>query len=289
MGKGDEDHHTQHQVRDRHGLAAVFRALLGGDRRDAVHHQRQCDHPSAPDVDGLARQYRPGNRGNLGHPDRDHLNDLPNFMSVFPESPGVILQNKTIPTAIRYDPPEADYSQCLMSLDDRLRYSVADDRDPSQPSINGGVEYTSSFNSYVSGMTTNNASVVTMISFRGLVIVCPGDIEDSGWRRFWSNSGHLFEQKLRNASCVILVAPHHGGHSCYSKQLLENVRPNVCLISDLLGRTETHEAYRLFPMGYRFFNGPSSEYYSTKSTGSRIKIWVDEPGFFYLDQYKERT
>ncbi len=225
----------------------------------------------------------------LSHPDRDHLNDLPNFMSVFPESPGVILQNKTIPTAIRYDPPEADYSQCLMSLDDRLRYSVADDRDPSQPSINGGVEYTSSFNSYVSGMTTNNASVVTMISFRGLVIVCPGDIEDSGWRRFWSNSGHLFEQKLRNASCVILVAPHHGGHSCYSKQLLENVRPNVCLISDLWGRTETHEAYRLFPMGYRFFNGPSSEYYSTKSTGSRIKIWVDEPGFFYLDQYKERT
>ena len=65
----DQHHHTQHQVRHRDRGASVLHPVLGGDRRDAVHHQRQRHHPAAADVDGPARQHRSGDRRAVGDPD----------------------------------------------------------------------------------------------------------------------------------------------------------------------------------------------------------------------------
>ena len=70
--RGVQGHPAQHPFRRPRRRAAGLRAVLGGDRRHAVHHQRQRHHPAAADVDGRARQHRPGGRRPFGRADRPH-------------------------------------------------------------------------------------------------------------------------------------------------------------------------------------------------------------------------
>ncbi|SJM30712.1 hypothetical protein BQ8482_170067 [Mesorhizobium delmotii] len=72
MGARHTHHHAQHQIRHRHRRPAVLRAVMGRDRRHPVHHLGQRHHAAPADVDGPARQHRPGDRRPLGDPDHHH-------------------------------------------------------------------------------------------------------------------------------------------------------------------------------------------------------------------------
>lgn len=99
----------------------------------------------------------------------------------------------------------------------------------------------------------NNYSLLTTISYRGLLIIFPGDLEPDGWDAVLDNtnlSAHLY------GTYKILIASHHGRSSgirrngqIYSR-FLDILQPNLTIISDKWGSETTDPgAYRPYCCG----------------------------------------
>ena len=224
----------------------------------------------------------------VSHPDQDHIEDLPNFRSVF-GNPRTLLRNKSLPDHEMFGEGRRQYQIDFRGLHERFTGKIASHESPTNPAYNGGVEYASEFLAFgtpVHGSTLlggpliegNNTSVVAMLLYKGVLIVCPGDIEPLGWQELWRRSGQTFLNLIQKSTVRFLVAPHHGRKSGYCKDMMETIRPHATLISDVWGESETHPGFRTDPEGIREPSGDIRKYYTTKR-GGRIRIEAYAGGF----------
>ncbi len=74
------------------------------------------------------------------------------------------------------------------------------------------------------GKGLNNRSMVLKISYAGLSILFPGDIEKAGEQALLERAGN----RIRSH---ILLSPHHGSRTSSSEAFLQAVAPEICIIS----------------------------------------------------------
>jgi competence protein ComEC len=219
----------------------------------------------------------------ISHPDKDHLEDLPNFIVNFGD-PIALSRNRKLPEKEKYGSLEYDYQEIYKRLDTSFTKDVTEENDPRRPEVNGGLEYCIRYNRYSGDNKPNNTSVVIAILYNGLLLFCPGDIEPDGWDILHNNSGADFEELINRASIRVLVAPHHGRKSGYSEHMMDFVNPNLVIISDVWGDSETHPQFREKPLGISQ-NGQTLKYFSTKRNG-RVEITESSSGGFEFHQFE---
>jgi len=70
----------------------------------------------------------------------------------------------------------------------------------------------------------NNRSLVLRLTYGGKSVLFPGDVEQAGEETLVSSAGRLLKSD-------ILLAPHHGSKSSCSEPFLQEVKPNLCIVS----------------------------------------------------------
>ena len=223
----------------------------------------------------------------ISHPDKDHVEDLPCFLQAFGQ-PRVLHRNKTLPEQEMFGDGRLDYQQAFRDLHTRFTASIRYEESPQNPAYNGGVEYaihslTHGNDQHDNVIAGNDTSLVVMLHYQGVVLICPGDIESRGWAEIWRLHGEDYLKILEESRIRILVAPHHGRASGYSKEMMNVVNPHAVIISDIWGESETHPAFRDAPLGINWPDGVQ-KFYSTKRRG-RVQIQVGSNGALRVDQY----
>ena len=229
----------------------------------------------------------------ISHPDKDHLEDLPNFISSFGD-PRVISRNGTLPAEEMFGQRAFQYQVDFEDMHARFNIPDPFSESPTNPANNGGVSYavcSLDHGTSIGGATPlsrsivegNNTSLVVMLRYRDVLFVCPGDIEPLGWQALWRNYSNSYNELIGGANWRFLVAPHHGRRSGYCREIMESIVPHATLISDVWGASETHPAFRTDPIGVRFRNGEVVKFYSTKR-GGRVRFCVS-PTDLTIDQF----
>ena len=231
----------------------------------------------------------------ISHPDQDHLEDLPNFKASFGD-PRVLHRNKSLPEQEMFGERGFQYQRDFQDFHKRFSSPILENVDPGNSEYNGGVTY--AVHSLNHGIRTkradllggptiegNNTSIVVMLLYKGILFVCPGDIEPLGWQELWEEYGKSYNDLINNAYCRFLVAPHHGRKSGYCREIMDAIRPHATLISDVWGASETHPYFRTEPTGIKLNTGELKKYYSTKRSG-RVRIVASSDGFT-VDQYDQ--
>ena len=243
----------------------------------------------------VARTYRMSDIDYLiiSHPDKDHLEDLPQFRATFGD-PRVLCRNKSLPDADMFGQRAFRYQEEYAYLHNRFTSSVPHNESPTNPDYNGGVRYaihSLEHGTRVNGSTIlgsaviegNDTSLVVMLLYQGVLFVCPGDIEPLGWRELWRRHATSYRALMDSAHWRFLVAPHHGRKSGYCKDMMDAIQPHATFISDVWGDSETHPAFRSDPLGVRFRSGDTVRYYTTKRAG-RVQVVVSA-NELQIDQY----
>ena len=120
----------------------------------------------------------------ISHPDRDHLEDLPQFRKHF-DDPRALQRNESLPAADMFGQGGFLYQQEYADLHSRFNTAVPYSQSPINPACNGGVQYaihsldhgTRESDITLFGRAAiegNNTSVVVMLLYEGVLFVCPG-------------------------------------------------------------------------------------------------------------------
>ena len=217
----------------------------------------------------------------ISHPDQDHLSDLPNFIASFEEhyNPRYLTNNRSLPEEEKYGTLQYQYQWYYKNISDSKMFDVGWEQSPVNSVNNGGVKigtYCLDYGNYGGiKIESNNTSMVVLLRYQDVVIVCPGDIEHTGWEVLWSlyNAGII--SIIEGADIRVLVAPHHGRVSGYSDAMMDAINPHLAIISDVYGESETHPSYYKKPLGIKFSDGNVVKYYSTKR-GGQVQITISE-------------
>lgn len=225
----------------------------------------------------------------VSHPDTDHINDLPNLVKALGK-PKALYRNKSLPDEEKFKSGSLECQMMYKELDTTYTSSVKPENDPHNPAINGGVDIMVGCNAYSTEISGNNTSVVALYHYAGWLFICPGDIEDGGWKKLWQARKTNFETLIAKSKWRILVAPHHGRTSGYSQDLMDNLKPHLVIVSDVAGQSETDRRFRENPPGLNIKIAPESEnhlrkYLSTKS-GGRIRFEIGNSGSYKIHQYE---
>lgn len=219
----------------------------------------------------------------ISHPDTDHISDLPSLVSGLGE-PRTLLLNKTLPETEKFQSGQLECQKAFKALDLKYTEKVKPEESALNSAYNGGVEAIATYNNYVAGGSVNDTSVVVMYLYAGWLFVCPGDIEDAGWKTLWAENSARFLALINKAKWRVLVAPHHGRPSGFSQGMMDSIKPHVVLISDEHGQSETDNRFRTLPLGLKL-NGEVSRFFSMKS-GGRIQFWISPEGTYTFNQYQ---
>jgi len=138
---------------------------------------------------------------------------------------------------------------------------------------NYGMEITYFHHSPTQFQDTNNLSVVTFISYNGVGVMFPGDLEAAGWREFLKDQ--RFVNCLRRTN--ILIASHHGRESGYCREVFNYCAPHAVIVSDkpVMHETQNHNLYAQHCSGLNF-SGNLRKVLTTRNDG---KITIDIPAF----------
>ena len=225
----------------------------------------------------------------ISHPDADHLRDLPSMVEHIGQ-PKVLCRNRSLPDDEKYGSTELEYQRVFRELDTSYSAQVDETTAPWNPVYNGGVDVKARHNIYVQGMSSNDSSEVALYQYAGWLFVCPGDIEDTGWRTLWQAKQTEFQPLITKSKWRVLIAPHHGRPSGYSQAMMDNVNPHVAIVSDIVGQTETDRRFRENPRGLSLVVRPKGEeevvkWLSTKR-GGRVQFEISSNGNYTLHQYE---
>jgi competence protein ComEC len=225
----------------------------------------------------------------ISHPDADHLRDLPNLLKHI-GTPRILARNRSMPSDEKYRSGELGYQQAFQQIDTSHVHDVAELTAPWNPVHNGGVDLISRSNTYVQGMSSNDSSVVALYQYAGWLFVCPGDIEDGGWKTLWQAKKAEFEPLIAKSKWRVLVASHHGRASGYSQAMMDSIKPQTVIVSDVAGQSETDRRFRENPVGLNLLVRPETEkrlvkYFSTKM-GGRLQFEISSGGGYSLHQYE---
>jgi beta-lactamase superfamily II metal-dependent hydrolase len=141
----------------------------------------------------------------------------------------------------------------------------------------GGVTRTSFCNKYPADFDDeNNLSLVSFISYGGLKIVFPGDLEKAGWKKLLEQE--TFRQEL--AGVNVFLASHHGRQSGCCEEVFNYCKPDIVIFSDKSKGFQTQEtvdwyANRCKGVSYR---GSTRKVFTTRHDGN-IKLMANGYGF----------
>lgn len=211
----------------------------------------------------------------ISHPDMDHVQGLPGVVEHLGE-PRVLLRNKSLPDVEKFGGETKQYQKTFKSLDKKFTRSIGWAENPCNPDHNGGVTIKHGYLSYEAGMSKNNSSVVMFYSFGDWLFVFPGDIEDSAWKKLWTEKSSSFKPLVDAAKYRVLVAPHHGRSSGYSEDMMEDIEPSLILISDKYGKEPTEPKLHQRASGLNH-GGELKKYFSTKA-GGRMQFTLQIDG-----------
>jgi competence protein ComEC len=225
----------------------------------------------------------------ISHPDIDHIGDLPNLVNALGK-PRTLSRNKTLPDDEKFQSGTLECQTVFKELDTTYTRSVEWKESPHNPEFNGGVEVKTGYNGFTEEMKGNNTSIVALYHYGGWLFACPGDIEDAGWRKLWTTKGAEFGPLITKSAWRVLVAPHHGRTSGYSEALMDDIKPHLVIVSDVVGQSETDRRFRENPPGLSIKVAPETEirlwkYLSTKG-GGRVRFEIASTGNYKAHQYE---
>lgn len=225
----------------------------------------------------------------VSHPDTDHINDLPNLIKALGR-PRFMYRNKTLPDSEKFKSCSLECQTVYKDLDTSYNGEVRPDENPHNPDVNGGADIQVGCNAYSQEIRGNNTSVVAFYHYAGWLFICPGDIEDRGWKQLWQARKTDFEVLIAKSKWRVLIASHHGRISGYSQDMMDNVKPHIVIVSDVRGQSETDRRFKENPAGLNIKVAPESEprlwkYLSTKGAG-RIRFDIASTGTYKIHQYE---
>ncbi|MDD5708595.1 MAG: hypothetical protein PHR35_21980, partial [Kiritimatiellae bacterium] len=214
----------------------------------------------------------------ISHPDADHINGLPEML-YYLGKPTTFCRNRTLPDDEMHRYGQSDYQKLFWGLHSEYVNPVP--ADPCSPDINGGIEVWTAYLNWGLAQDINDSSVVCFYLFAGWLFVCPGDISPVGWSLFRAVYGAQIRDIVNRSDVRALVAPHHGRASGYSSEMMNDIRPNLVLISDKWGKEPTDQRFRT-PPGRVIINGQETRFVSTKTSG-RVQMRILPDGSRYID------
>lgn len=152
--------------------------------------------------------------------DQDHISDIEQIYEKF--KPRVITRNKTIDKQFLYRVKDDITPQMQKYIEMHENYTTPVTLDYEGMSINFFSHDEKKFDD------TNNLSLVTFLSYNGIKIIFPGDLEKEGWKELLLNKN--FIEHLKDVN--IFVASHHGRVSGYHPEIFNVCKPKIILISD---------------------------------------------------------
>jgi competence protein ComEC len=164
----------------------------------------------------------------ITHPHRDHLDDIANFDAL---SPSTLMRPRHLVADAIYRgnaTTDREVVNQYLTISSRFTGSIAEERNPFSPANNGGADIRCFVPKGCATSNLNNHSIVTVVAYAGLKLVIPGDNEPPSWAELLGESG--FKEAVKGTD--ILIAPHHGRDSGYSKELFEVIAPRLTIVSD---------------------------------------------------------
>lgn len=222
----------------------------------------------------------------ITHPHTDHFNDIKSLCLYGIANIGVFLRpthiaSREIYARNRDDNLSREYIQFASSFADLIgnREFVTWD-------IGGA--HLDIFRPHRSSTSNlNNHSLVTLISFNGIKVLIPGDCEKTGWNELLELTSFLpavYGTKL-------LVAPHHGLVSGYSSDLMSEISPDICVISEgHVTDTDVCNYYASKCRGHQVsVKGGSEEMRRTVTTRNDGNVHIRISGIPYAQAYSIAT
>jgi beta-lactamase superfamily II metal-dependent hydrolase len=164
----------------------------------------------------------------ITHPHVDHLDDIFNFDKLNPQI--LYRPNHLTEKDIRAGNQEKDKKIIdeYIAINKRFTNPLNPGTNAFLPANNGGAQIDVFVPNSCSPSNLNNHSAVTVVSCAGSKIIIPGDNEPPSWNELLERQD--FVSAIKEAD--ILVAPHHGRKSGFSRELFKHISPLLTLISD---------------------------------------------------------
>lgn len=226
----------------------------------------------------------------ISHPDKDHIEGLPDLVNNL-GYPRVLCRNTTLPAQEKYGDCQSEYLKIFKDFDTRYIHPVETSNSPLTPDTNGNILIHGIYNYYHDGMSKNNTSIVVFYRYNAHLFIMPGDIEPDGWSSLRQKHLDVIQDIKKGTKTRILVAPHHGRPSAYSQEMIDDLSPNLILISDKFAKHETDQRYYSAASGlYTYSLNEDTRTYptdvirslSTKTKG-RIRINITKEGFYTIN------
>lgn len=204
----------------------------------------------------------------LSNLDGDHLSDLPNFEPNL--RPNVIRKNHHIDPDWVLRKKNEESGGIHPGVKTALHWIKNVFTGPGI-TIDYGVEKKHFVHPPTKFEDLNNLSVVTFVSYAGVGILFPSDIEKAAWLEFLKDQS--FVNCLKRTH--ILIASHHGRKSGYCPEVFNFCKPHVVIISDksIMYETQNHSLYAQHCSGLNF-GGNIRRVLTTRNDG---KITIDIP------------
>ncbi len=164
----------------------------------------------------------------ITHPHRDHLGDIASL--------------ETLPARVLATPPHLTAADIrggnkgaggatierYIGLTERYSRTPSKREDPFDRKVNGGLHLRIFTPTRCPKSDLNDHSLVLVASYAGFKVVIPGDNEECSWRELLADKD--FRRAIKGTH--VLVAPHHGRRSGFSRELCERITPRLVIISD---------------------------------------------------------
>lgn len=250
----------------------------------------------------------------ISHPHHDHIEDL-DVMDELGLEPKILMRPKSATELVEENLEEArdlgredyveDAEYYLETLD---TYDGDVDTSPSNPEwvgveqnlgvhrADGGIpDRGVTFHNYDTGDPTlgndnyeklNNLSRVTVVNSYGFQYVTMGDLMPKGIEEIKDDQSAMAAIE----DSEVLVAPHHGRESCFDKELVEHINPDLVVFSDMSGTEHSAtQKYREIANGMVVEhedtgNKRTRSVVTTRSDG-RIRIQASRPDSWEVTVY----
>lgn len=126
----------------------------------------------------------------------------------------------------------------------------------------------------------NNSSLCVFVTFGGMTILFPGDLEETGWRALLRSEG--FRAQLSRTS--ILVAAHHGHSAGFCADIFDYMQYPLFAVASVTRQDPNRDTRYSSSKYFRGlqFEGSPRYMFSTRDDGS-IFLEVDECGLLTVD------
>lgn len=215
----------------------------------------------------------------ISHPDRDHIEGLPQLIENIGE-PKSIIYNSSYINNFSFSSNELsyDYAKTFTELKNKFLYQIEWSDSQLSPQNNGNIEIKYFYNNFTQNnqISSNNSSLIVIYKYKNFVFICPGDIEQSGWLAIQKNYAREILDFVSN-STIFMIAPHHGRETAYNDVMIDFFNPDLILISDKYGsQGKTDSRYYSAANGL-WIDNVKVKLLSTKTKGT-IFISIDQFG-----------